>query len=89
MNSPRKVDHSFDDVLSHPQVHDIFYPFIQTNDDEITFLWVNESKTGFCHLYKVTSLLQQGCYQWARDYTHSEGMPSSSDPGLAFTSLHL
>uniref|UniRef100_A0A673Y0L5 dipeptidyl-peptidase IV n=1 Tax=Salmo trutta TaxID=8032 RepID=A0A673Y0L5_SALTR len=43
-------------------VHDIFYPFIQTNDDEITFLWVNESKTGFCHLYKVTTLLQQGFY---------------------------
>uniref|UniRef100_A0A4W4E6T6 dipeptidyl-peptidase IV n=1 Tax=Electrophorus electricus TaxID=8005 RepID=A0A4W4E6T6_ELEEL len=38
-------------------VHDIFYPFIQTNNDEITFLWVNESKTGFCHLYKATSLL--------------------------------
>uniref|UniRef100_A0A8C7JF82 dipeptidyl-peptidase IV n=1 Tax=Oncorhynchus kisutch TaxID=8019 RepID=A0A8C7JF82_ONCKI len=43
-------------------VHDIFYPFIQTNDDEITFLWANESKTGFCHLYKVTTLLQQGFY---------------------------
>uniref|UniRef100_A0AAR2LMH4 dipeptidyl-peptidase IV n=1 Tax=Pygocentrus nattereri TaxID=42514 RepID=A0AAR2LMH4_PYGNA len=39
-------------------VHDIFYPFNQTNNDEITFLWVNESKTGFCHLYRVTSLLQ-------------------------------
>eukprot|EP00063_Salmo_salar_P029936 XP_014004771.1 PREDICTED: dipeptidyl peptidase 9-like isoform X3 [Salmo salar] len=53
-------------------VHDIFYPFIQTNDDEITFLWVNESKTGFCHLYKVTTLLQQGCYQWTRDYMQTE-----------------
>uniref|UniRef100_A0A8D0CJB0 dipeptidyl-peptidase IV n=1 Tax=Scleropages formosus TaxID=113540 RepID=A0A8D0CJB0_SCLFO len=39
-------------------VHDIFYPFIQTKDDEITFLWVNESKTGFCHLYRITSFLQ-------------------------------
>ncbi|KAI1891821.1 hypothetical protein AGOR_G00147690 [Albula goreensis] len=54
-------------------VHDIFYPFIQTNDDEITFLWVNESKTGFCHLYKITSLLQPGCYQWSRDYSYTEG----------------
>ncbi|KAM3876509.1 dipeptidyl peptidase 9 [Diretmus argenteus] len=53
-------------------VHDIFYPFIQTNDEEITFITVNESKTGFCHLYKITSVLQQGCYQWARGYTHSE-----------------
>uniref|UniRef100_A0AAY4D7B1 dipeptidyl-peptidase IV n=1 Tax=Denticeps clupeoides TaxID=299321 RepID=A0AAY4D7B1_9TELE len=41
-------------------VHDIFYPFVQTSDDEITFLWVNESKTGFCHLYKITTQLQQG-----------------------------
>uniref|UniRef100_A0A3Q3WCQ6 dipeptidyl-peptidase IV n=1 Tax=Mola mola TaxID=94237 RepID=A0A3Q3WCQ6_MOLML len=38
-------------------VHDIFHPFIQTSDDEITFITVNESKTGFCHLYKITSLL--------------------------------
>uniref|UniRef100_A0A667YSC5 dipeptidyl-peptidase IV n=1 Tax=Myripristis murdjan TaxID=586833 RepID=A0A667YSC5_9TELE len=38
-------------------VHDIFYPFIQTNDEEITFITVNESKTGFCHLYKITSVL--------------------------------
>uniref|UniRef100_A0A8C2GZT4 dipeptidyl-peptidase IV n=1 Tax=Cyprinus carpio TaxID=7962 RepID=A0A8C2GZT4_CYPCA len=39
-------------------VHDIFYPFIQTSNDKITFLWVNESQTGFCHLYRITSLLQ-------------------------------
>uniref|UniRef100_A0A667YID0 dipeptidyl-peptidase IV n=1 Tax=Myripristis murdjan TaxID=586833 RepID=A0A667YID0_9TELE len=38
-------------------VHDIFYPFIQTTEDEFTFIWVNESKTGFSHLYKITSLL--------------------------------
>uniref|UniRef100_A0A669E5K3 dipeptidyl-peptidase IV n=1 Tax=Oreochromis niloticus TaxID=8128 RepID=A0A669E5K3_ORENI len=38
-------------------VHDIFHPFIQTSDDEITFITVNESKTGFCHLYKITSVL--------------------------------
>uniref|UniRef100_A0A673HD73 dipeptidyl-peptidase IV n=1 Tax=Sinocyclocheilus rhinocerous TaxID=307959 RepID=A0A673HD73_9TELE len=41
-------------------VHDIFYPFIQTTNDKITFLWVNESQTGFCHLYRITSLLQPG-----------------------------
>uniref|UniRef100_A0A7N6BBR7 dipeptidyl-peptidase IV n=1 Tax=Anabas testudineus TaxID=64144 RepID=A0A7N6BBR7_ANATE len=46
-------------------VHDIFYPFIQTSDDEITFITVNESKTGFCHLYKITSVLQRGSHQWA------------------------
>uniref|UniRef100_A0A673CBY6 dipeptidyl-peptidase IV n=1 Tax=Sphaeramia orbicularis TaxID=375764 RepID=A0A673CBY6_9TELE len=41
-------------------VHDIFYPFIQTTEDEFTFIWVNESKTGFSHLYKITSQLQPG-----------------------------
>uniref|UniRef100_A0A7N9AYH2 dipeptidyl-peptidase IV n=1 Tax=Mastacembelus armatus TaxID=205130 RepID=A0A7N9AYH2_9TELE len=45
-------------------VNDIFYPFIQTTEDEFTFIWVNESKTGFSHLYKITSLLQPGCYHW-------------------------
>uniref|UniRef100_A0A8C4F615 dipeptidyl-peptidase IV n=1 Tax=Dicentrarchus labrax TaxID=13489 RepID=A0A8C4F615_DICLA len=43
-------------------VHDIFYPFIQTTEDEFTFIWINESKTGFSHLYKITSLLQPVCY---------------------------
>ena len=60
-------------VLFVLQVHDIFHPFIQTSDDEITFLTVNESKTGFCHLYKITSVLQRGSYHWAKGYTHSEG----------------
>uniref|UniRef100_A0A8C6PDH5 Dipeptidyl peptidase 9 n=1 Tax=Nothobranchius furzeri TaxID=105023 RepID=A0A8C6PDH5_NOTFU len=54
-------------------VHDIFYPFIQNTEDEFTFIWVNESKTGFRHLYKITSVLQQGCYQWAEGYHHMEG----------------
>ncbi|XP_070774551.1 dipeptidyl peptidase 9 isoform X9 [Enoplosus armatus] len=54
-------------------VHDIFYPFIQTTEDEFTFIWVNESKTGFSHLYKITSLLQPGCYRWTEDYQHIEG----------------
>uniref|UniRef100_A0A3Q3LGU5 dipeptidyl-peptidase IV n=1 Tax=Mastacembelus armatus TaxID=205130 RepID=A0A3Q3LGU5_9TELE len=53
-------------------VHDIFHPFIQTKDDEITFIIVNESKTGFCHLYRITSVIQRGRYHWAKGYTHSE-----------------
>uniref|UniRef100_UPI003AAE309B dipeptidyl peptidase 9-like isoform X8 n=1 Tax=Centroberyx gerrardi TaxID=166262 RepID=UPI003AAE309B len=53
-------------------VHDIFHPFIQTSGEEITFITVNESKTGFCHLYKITAVLQQGHYDWSRGYTHSE-----------------
>lgn len=59
------------------QVHDIFYPFIQTTDDEFTFIWINESKTGFSHLYKITSLLQPGCYNWSEDYQHTEGKRNS------------
>lgn len=55
------------------QVHDIFYPFIQTTEDEFTFIWVNESKTGFSHLYKITSQLQPGCYRWIEEYQHLEG----------------
>ncbi|KAK1896950.1 Dipeptidyl peptidase 9 [Dissostichus eleginoides] len=53
-------------------VHDIFNPLVQTSDEEITFVTVNESKTGFCHLYKITSMLQRGSYAWANGYTHSE-----------------
>ncbi|XP_052459508.1 dipeptidyl peptidase 9 isoform X5 [Carassius gibelio] len=53
-------------------VHDIFYPFIQTSNDKITFLWVNESQTGFCHLYRITSVLQPGCQQWTRDYSPAD-----------------
>uniref|UniRef100_A0A8C7GGS7 dipeptidyl-peptidase IV n=1 Tax=Oncorhynchus kisutch TaxID=8019 RepID=A0A8C7GGS7_ONCKI len=50
-------------------VHDIFYPFVQTSEDEFSFIWVNESKTGFSHLYKITSALQPDCYQWSgRDF---------------------
>ncbi|PWA13965.1 hypothetical protein CCH79_00017003 [Gambusia affinis] len=54
-------------------VHDIFYPFIQTTEDEFTFIWVNESKTGFSHLYKITSLLQPGYHHWTEEYHHVEG----------------
>ncbi|CAL8345892.1 unnamed protein product [Merluccius merluccius] len=54
-------------------VHDIFYPFIQTTDEEFSFIWVNESKTGFSHLYKTTSLLQPRSYHWAGDYQYIEG----------------
>nr|XP_057928548.1 dipeptidyl peptidase 9-like isoform X1 [Doryrhamphus excisus] len=52
-------------------VHDIFHPFIQSSDEEFTFITVNESKTGFCHLYKVTAVLERGSYNWNRGYTHS------------------
>uniref|UniRef100_H3D0G3 dipeptidyl-peptidase IV n=1 Tax=Tetraodon nigroviridis TaxID=99883 RepID=H3D0G3_TETNG len=54
-------------------VHDIFYPFVQTAEDEFTFIWVNESKTGFSHLYKITSVLHPGFHCWAEAYHHTEG----------------
>ncbi|KAJ3595739.1 hypothetical protein NHX12_005042 [Muraenolepis orangiensis] len=54
-------------------VHDIFYPFVQTSDEEFSFIWVNESKTGFSHLYKTTSVLQPRSYHWAEDYQYIEG----------------
>uniref|UniRef100_A0A8C7PW32 dipeptidyl-peptidase IV n=1 Tax=Oncorhynchus mykiss TaxID=8022 RepID=A0A8C7PW32_ONCMY len=41
-------------------VHDIFYPFVQTSEDDFSFIWVNESKTSFSHLYKITSTLRPG-----------------------------
>uniref|UniRef100_A0A673GGX4 dipeptidyl-peptidase IV n=1 Tax=Sinocyclocheilus rhinocerous TaxID=307959 RepID=A0A673GGX4_9TELE len=53
-------------------VHDIFYPFIQTTNDKISFLWVNESQTGFCHLYRIASFFQPGCHQWSREYSPTE-----------------
>ncbi|TNN31846.1 Dipeptidyl peptidase 9 [Liparis tanakae] len=66
-------------------VHDIFHPFVQTSDDDISFIAVNESKTGFCHLYKITSALQRGSYDWASGYVHSEGngfLRRSSSPQI-------
>lgn len=66
------------------QVHDIFYPFIQTTEDEFSFIWVNESKTGFSHLYKITSLLQPGCHRWAEGYRHTEGKVPGDAPAFIF-----
>uniref|UniRef100_A0A3Q1GIC6 dipeptidyl-peptidase IV n=1 Tax=Acanthochromis polyacanthus TaxID=80966 RepID=A0A3Q1GIC6_9TELE len=67
-------------------VHDIFYPFIQTTEDEFTFIWVNESKTGFSHLYKITSLLQPGCYHWTEDYQHVEDFKCAIKEEVTLTS---
>nr|XP_004464282.3 dipeptidyl peptidase 9 isoform X3 [Dasypus novemcinctus] len=54
-------------------VHDIFYPFPQSEgEEEICFLRANECKTGFCHLYKVTAVLQQTGYDWAEPLSPGE-----------------
>ncbi|KAJ7308324.1 hypothetical protein JRQ81_008859 [Phrynocephalus forsythii] len=51
-------------------VHDIFYPFAQPEGEEgqLCFLRANECKTGFSHLYRVTSLLKRGSYDWTKPY---------------------
>ncbi|XP_006278722.3 dipeptidyl peptidase 9 isoform X1 [Alligator mississippiensis] len=55
-------------------VHDIFYPFVQTEgeEEELCFIRANECKTGFCHLYRVMVLLKQGSYDWTQPYVHNE-----------------
>ncbi|KAM4746824.1 dipeptidyl peptidase 8 isoform 2-T2 [Rhinophrynus dorsalis] len=41
-------------------IHDILHFFPQTRDDEIQFLFATECKTGFRHLYRITSVLRTG-----------------------------
>uniref|UniRef100_A0A674EJC1 dipeptidyl-peptidase IV n=1 Tax=Salmo trutta TaxID=8032 RepID=A0A674EJC1_SALTR len=67
-------------------VHDIFYPFVQTSEDEFSFIWVNESKTGFSHLYKITSTLRPGCYQWAGSYEYTEDFKCAIKEEVTLTS---
>uniref|UniRef100_A0AAZ3R3H9 dipeptidyl-peptidase IV n=1 Tax=Oncorhynchus tshawytscha TaxID=74940 RepID=A0AAZ3R3H9_ONCTS len=67
-------------------VHDIFYPFVQTSEDEFSFIWVNESKTGFSHLYKITSALQPDCYQWSGSYKYTEDFKCAIKEEVTLTS---
>uniref|UniRef100_A0A8C6X225 dipeptidyl-peptidase IV n=1 Tax=Naja naja TaxID=35670 RepID=A0A8C6X225_NAJNA len=55
-------------------VHDIFYPFAQSEEkeEELTFLRANECRTGFCHLYRVTAILQRKMYDWTQPYVPSD-----------------
>nr|DBA31913.1 TPA: hypothetical protein GDO54_007670 [Pyxicephalus adspersus] len=39
-------------------IHDILHFFPQTREDEIQFLFASECKTGFRHLYRITSVLR-------------------------------
>uniref|UniRef100_A0A8B9TPK3 dipeptidyl-peptidase IV n=1 Tax=Anas platyrhynchos TaxID=8839 RepID=A0A8B9TPK3_ANAPL len=55
-------------------IHDIFYVFPQTHEDEIEFIFASECKTGFRHLYKVTSVLKESKYKRS-----SGGLPAPSD----------
>lgn len=59
------------------QVHDIFYPFAQSEgEDELCFIRANECKTGFCHLYKVTAILKPSGYDWSEPLSPGEGEQS-------------
>nr|XP_009943729.1 PREDICTED: dipeptidyl peptidase 8 isoform X4 [Opisthocomus hoazin] len=55
-------------------IHDIFYVFPQTHEDEIEFIFASECKTGFRHLYKVISVLKESKYKRS-----CGGLPAPSD----------
>lgn len=55
-------------------IHDIFHVFPQTHEDEIEFIFASECKTGFRHLYKITSILKESKYKRS-----SGGLPAPSD----------
>lgn len=55
------------------QIHDIFHVFPQTHEDEIEFIFASECKTGFRHLYKITSILKESKYKRS-----SGGLPAPS-----------
>ncbi|XP_058855005.1 dipeptidyl peptidase 8-like isoform X1 [Acipenser ruthenus] len=55
-------------------VHDILHIFPQTDEHEIKFIFASECKTGFRHLYKITTHLQERKYKRS-----SGGMPSPDD----------
>lgn len=55
------------------QIHDIFHVFPQTREDEIEFIFASECKTGFRHLYKITSILKESKYKRS-----SGGLPAPS-----------
>ncbi|XP_005990176.1 dipeptidyl peptidase 8 [Latimeria chalumnae] len=54
-------------------IHDILHIFPQTQENEMQFIFASECKTGFRHLYKITSVLQESKYK------RSSGCLPSSD----------
>uniref|UniRef100_A0A7M4DVQ6 dipeptidyl-peptidase IV n=1 Tax=Crocodylus porosus TaxID=8502 RepID=A0A7M4DVQ6_CROPO len=55
-------------------IHDIFHIFPQAHEDEIEFIFASECKTGFRHLYKITSVLRESKYKRS-----CGGLPAPSD----------
>ncbi|XP_068266248.1 dipeptidyl peptidase 8 isoform X3 [Nyctibius grandis] len=61
-------------INAEGRIHDIFYVFPQTHEDEIEFIFASECKTGFRHLYKVISVLKESKYKRS-----CGGLPAPSD----------
>ncbi|XP_070618400.1 dipeptidyl peptidase 8 isoform X2 [Erythrolamprus reginae] len=55
-------------------IHDIFHVFPQTQEDVIEFIFASECKTGFRHLYKISTVLKE-----SRHRQSSGGLPIPSD----------
>uniref|UniRef100_T1DN93 dipeptidyl-peptidase IV n=1 Tax=Crotalus horridus TaxID=35024 RepID=T1DN93_CROHD len=55
-------------------IHDIFHIFPQIHEDVIEFIFASECKTGFRHLYKISTLLKESKYKRS-----SGGLPAPSD----------
>ncbi|KAH0620092.1 hypothetical protein JD844_014680 [Phrynosoma platyrhinos] len=55
-------------------IHDIFHVFPQTCEDVIEFIFASECRTGFRHLYRITTVLKESRYK--RSYG---GLPTPSD----------
>ena len=66
------------------QIHDIFHVFPQSHEDEIEFIFASECKTGFRHLYKITSILKESKYKRS-----SGGLPAPSKKSFFFKKVKM
>ncbi|XP_026528899.1 dipeptidyl peptidase 8 isoform X1 [Notechis scutatus] len=55
-------------------IHDIFHVFPQTQEDVVEFIFASECKTGFRHLYRISTVLKESNYKRS-----SGGLPAPSD----------
>uniref|UniRef100_A0A8C5SWD7 dipeptidyl-peptidase IV n=1 Tax=Laticauda laticaudata TaxID=8630 RepID=A0A8C5SWD7_LATLA len=55
-------------------IHDIFHVFPQTQEDVVEFIFASECKTGFRHLYRISTVLKESNYRRS-----SGGLPAPSN----------
>ncbi|ETE57634.1 Dipeptidyl peptidase 8, partial [Ophiophagus hannah] len=55
-------------------IHDIFHVFPQTQEDVVEFIFASECKTGFRHLYRISTVLKESKYRRS-----SGGLPAPRD----------